>query len=245
MNEHSIQILEALKAKQNSKKALWLTNYVKHDIKSFGVGIPEIREIIKQFEIDSKFKIRPLKTQIEFLNDLMKHEFTESKLAAILYLQLYWKTKNVDELMKITTDWFNNEWITDWNVCDWLCVRLLSPALDKEPELTVSFFTEWNQSPNLWKARASLVPFAQCKTISKHSETILKFSKVLIKREERFCKTAVGWVLRQYSKIDDNLVMGFLEQHRKWTTKEVVRNATKHTQKKNINDSQYIIRITE
>ena len=221
-------MIETIQAKQNTDKALWLENYVKHDIKSFGVGIPEIREIIKQFEKDIELNKSSIKVQFEFLNDLMKNDFTEPKLAAILFIQLYWKSKNAEDILNISSSWFENVWISDWNVCDWLCVRLLTPLLDKEPNLAVSVFNEWNKSQNLWKARASLVPFAQSKKIERHTETILQFSTELIKRQERFCKTAVGWVLREYSKADTKFVTDFLENHKEWTTKEVIKNATKY-----------------
>ena len=228
MNNLSRQMIETIQAKQNADKALWLENYVKHNIKSYGVSIPEIREIIKLFVIETEIHKSSFKVQIEFLNDLMKNDYTEPKLAAILFIQLYWKSKNAEEILSIASSCFDNHRISDWNVCDWLCVRLLTPILDKEPDLAVSVFNEWNKSHNLWKARASLVPFAQCKHIEKHTETILQFSTELIKRQERFCKTAVGWVLREYSKIDPKFVTDFLENHKKWTTKEVIKNATKY-----------------
>ena len=43
-----------------------------------------------------------------------------------------------------------------------------------------------------------------------------------------FCKTDVGWVMRQYSKADSEFVTNFLEKHKKWLTKEVIINATKY-----------------
>lgn len=228
MNEFSGQIVKAIREKQDVQKARWLENYVKHDIQSFGVGIPEIREIIKDFEKHKRLSESSIEFQTEFLNDLMAHAYTEPKLAAVLFVQLYWQTKHAGEILTITSGWFNNEWIRDWNVCDWLCVRLLSPVLDKDPLMAVEEFSGWNKSPDLWKARASLVPFAQSKTISNHQVTILQFSTELIKRPERFCKTAVGWVLREYSKTDPAFVKDFLEQFKAWTTKEVISNATKY-----------------
>ncbi|MBU6146450.1 MAG: DNA alkylation repair protein [Paenibacillaceae bacterium] len=50
----------------------------------------------------------------------------------------------------------------------------------------------------------------------------------LIRRDERFCKTAVGWILRVYSKIDRDMVIDFLEHHQQWLTREVVNNAKKY-----------------
>lgn len=228
MSEYANRIIEELKAKRNKDKAIWLENYVKHNVKSLGVGIPVIREVIKYFVRETQFNESPIKQQIEFLNDLMADEYTEPKLAAILFVQLYWKTNNTDNLLNVISNWFDRGDISDWNVCDWLCVRILTPILDKAPELAISEFREWNKNGDIWKARASLVPFAQSKTIVNHIEIIVDFSTVLIRREERFCKTAVGWVLREYSKVDKELVIYFLEKNKEWTTKEVEKNAMKY-----------------
>lgn len=220
-------IVNRIDEQGNSKKAAWLENYVKHSVKSKGVGIPQIREIVidaaKKFDINTK----PIPEQIDILNNLMKQEYTEHKIAAIIYIQLFLKDYS-HEIIKPISHWFDNGYIKDWNVCDWLCVRILSPMIDSSPDLIIPELEQWNKNENLWKARASLVPFAQCKNISAHWNHINKFSQVLIKRDERFCKTSVGWVMREYSKKDKSLVADFLVKHSKYTTKEVVSNATKY-----------------
>lgn len=134
--------------------------------------------------------------------------------------------------MIIISDWFDKEWITDWNVCDWLCVRVLTPMVDAWATDTSKELRKWNKNQNQWKARASLVPFAQCKSLTTHKNIIKEFSVELIKRDERFCKTAVGWVLREYSKIDSGFVSGFLDEYKNWTSKEVIKNVAKYINKK-------------
>lgn len=228
MNTNSEYIIGLIEARQNKDKATWLENYVKHDIKSLGVGIPAIREIVKQSEKELHVTALSIPAQKKMLDDLMLQSYTEHKLAAILYIQLFWKNTDPDTVLNLISDWFDQGAINDWNVCDWLCVRLLSPLLDRVPRQAVNEFTVWNQDPNQWKARASLVPFAQCKTIERHTKTIFEFSIRLIKREERFCKTAVGWVMREYSKINPQLVIDFLENHKEWMSNEVRKNAAKY-----------------
>lgn len=228
MHSYAQAIILNLEDQQNADKARWLENYVKHEVKSLGVGIPDIRKIVQSVEKEVRITSLPLADQIRFLNDLMQSEYTEPKLAAILYIQLNWKTQYPQQTLNLCANWFDQAWITDWNVCDWLCVRLLSPVLDAHPELAVPAFQEWNTSPVLWKARASLVPFAQSKTLDQYEKIMLSFSEVLIQREERFCKTAVGWVLRQYSKIDSKVVTDFLDTYKDWITREVEKNATKY-----------------
>jgi hypothetical protein len=67
--------------------------------------------------------------------------------------------------------------------------------IDNWTKQTIIELKKWNKDKNHWKARASLVPFAQCKTIDEHKDIVNEFLIELIKRKERFCKTSVGLVL--------------------------------------------------
>lgn len=231
MKEISKNIQNKITSIGNSDKAKWLENYIKHGIKSKGVGIPEIRDIVKEATKDYKLLELDISKQVDLLSDLMTSEYTEDKLSAIIYIQLNWNRTNEPEKIALISDWFDKELITDWNVCDWLCVRLLTPMIDNWPKNTLRELKKWNKNHNQWKVRASIVPFAQCKSLDKHKNLVEEFSIELIKRDERFCKTAVGWVLREYSKIDSGFVTRFLDENKKWTTNEVIKNATKYINK--------------
>ena len=113
-------IQDRLAALGNEKKARWLENYVKHDSRSRGVGIPQIREELKAVVRETALSEQAPEIQIALLDDLMRQPFTEDKLAAILYLQLYWKEENPARQLKLISYWLDERWISDWNVCDWL-----------------------------------------------------------------------------------------------------------------------------
>lgn len=66
-------------------------------------------------------------------------------------------------------------------------------------------------------------PFAKCKSINKQKSIIEEFSFELIKRDERFCIAAIGWVLREYSKIDAGFVRRLLNEYENWTDKVVIK----------------------
>jgi 3-methyladenine DNA glycosylase AlkD len=221
-------ITDKLKAAQNAGKAEWLENYVKHDIKSLGVGIPEIREIVTEAVNKLGLSGKSIREQEQILNQLMEEVYTETKLAAIIYIQLFWQQISCKTKLELLSQWFDKGWISDWNVCDWLCVRIITPLIEKDPGVTVAELIKWNRSANLWKARSSLVPFAQASNIQDHKAEIRKLASELIKRNERFCKTAVGWVLREYSKVDAIFVLDFIDEHKTSFTAEVVRNAKKY-----------------
>lgn len=228
MNNSAANIKQRIVESANEAKARWLENYVKHSIKSYGTGIPLIREIVKSEVKNSGTDTLTLAEQSVLLNALMAGESAEEKLAAILYIQLIWKTDHAGVQLKLIAGWFDQKCIYDWNVCDWLCVRLLTPLLDNHPNVVIGELSRWNSATYFWKARASLVPFAQCSRKTDYIKIIETFSIQLIKRPERFSKTAVGWVLREVSRHHKDFVYSFLEKHNEWATAEVIKNATKY-----------------
>ena len=84
MNKYSQNIIGSIKAIQHADKAQLLENYVKHNIKSYGVGIPEIREIIRNAEETNLISKQSIAEQSQFLDDLMKQEYTEPKLSKLI-----------------------------------------------------------------------------------------------------------------------------------------------------------------
>ena len=229
MNHYGQKIAEELKSKAKTKKADWWNRYLKGEIPFLGVGIPEIRKLLLDINRVEGLDQLPLNRQVGLVNNLMKGQYAEEKLAAILYMQLFWLGKqNNSLLLSIISDWFDDRHIYDWNTTDWLCVRILTPLVESGDETVIWKLKQWNRDPYLWKARASVVPFAQARTILNYSREIERFSDILIRREERFAKTAVGWVLREYSKHDPDFVLSFLSKHVKYTSAELKRNALKY-----------------
>ena len=208
-----------------SSKKVWWEKYMKGIIRFYGVGIPDIRKIIKDREIG----LLSTKEQEILADSLISLPHTEEKLASILILQMYWKDKiDLKRQLKLISSWFDKKYIFDWNTCDWLCVRVLTPMVYRNSPIVIDEFRQWNKEKYLWKARASLVPFAQAKNLKIHSDIVRHFCSVLIKRKERFSKTAVGWVLREASTFDKDYVHSFLEEHAEWISREVYKNATKY-----------------
>ena len=213
-----MDISEQLKRSGSMKKAAWWNQYLKGEIPFLGVGIPEIRKVFLDREKEDSFSRLSMNKQVALVNGLMRGSYAEEKLAAILYVQLFWmEWMKAGFLMNLVSDWFEDRHIHDWNTTDWLCVKILAPLVDSGDPEVIWKLKVWNRDPYLWKARASLVPFARAKTITDHAREIDRLADTLIRREERFAKTAVGWVLREYSKHDVGFVLDFLSRHVKHT----------------------------
>lgn len=229
MNRLHQIVFDEIKEKATPDKAEWWNQYMKGEIPFLGVGTPEIRAVFLNHNKKSAFEDMAMNQQVSLVNGLMRGKYAEEKLAAILYVQLFWLTRMKGSfLMSIVSDWFEDRYIFDWNTTDWLSVRILTPLIDSADPQIIWKLKQWNRDSYLWKARASLVPFARAKYISQYSKEIWQFSDTLIRRKERFAKTAVGWVMREYSKHDPDFVLDFLSKHVNDTSAEVKRNALKY-----------------
>lgn len=71
MNTIADYIIAEIELLSNPEKARWQENYVKHNTKAYGVGIPDIRKVVKQAE--RKYTIRKLSddTQFAFLDSFI------------------------------------------------------------------------------------------------------------------------------------------------------------------------------
>lgn len=233
MNQHAETLVQELKLRSIPQKADWWNSYMKGEIRFIGTSIPEIRKLLIEKNRSEGLDQLPMNQQVSLVNGLMRSELAEHKLAAILYLQLFWLGRQKNSfLLGLVSDWFTDRYIHDWNTSDWLCVKVLAPIIDSGDQEVIWTLRRWNRDPYLWKARASLVPFASAKTMGMYPKTIYSFSDILIRREERFAKTAVGWVMREYSRLDVDFVLDFLNKHVKHTTWEVKRNALKYHRQK-------------
>ena len=223
---HNLQL--RLNKVANKKTRDWWEQYIKHDTIFRGVGIPKIREEIKQWHTRNQIDTLPLNDQLDLALSFFAEKYAEDKLAGVLFLQYYLYNKfDWKLLISKFEEIFNNEYIYDWNVCDWFCVRVLGPMIKENGMPCAKAISKWNNSKNLWQARASVVAFANYTKHSEYKLLILGSSSKLIRREERFAKTAVGWILRELSKTDKKIVMSFIEKHRKYFSKESLKNGIK------------------
>ena len=150
-------------------------------------------------------------------------------LAGILFLQYYLYNKfDWELLLKKFEKLFNNGYIYDWNICDWFCVRVLGPIIKENGMPCAKAISKWNNAKNVWQARCSVVAFANLTKQKKFTPLLLKSCSVLIKREERFAKTGVGWIMRELSKTDKKIVVDFINKDKKHFSKESLTNSIKY-----------------
>ena len=215
----------------SQKKKQWWEKYMKNVIRFRGVSIPEIRNLQKDW-YKIHLKHFTYEEQVEIAIELFRQDLAEDKLAGILLLQNYLFDKISLEYMIMQYDIiFKEKLIYDWNICDWFCVRVLTNTIKKYGIDAANIISSWKSEEYLWKARASVVSFIGLTKDNRYYSNIFENCGVLIKREERFAKTAVGWILHDIYKTDKQIVFNFIDNNLKYFDKESLKNALKYTDK--------------
>lgn len=226
-NKRLIQTLESKLDKIADRKTRdWWENYVKHNTKFRGVGIPQIREKLKEWYKEESISKLPLNEQLELALSFFAENYAEDKLAGILFLQDYLYNKfEWKKLLPKFEKLFKNNYIYDWNICDWFCVRVLGPMIKENGMPCAKAISKWNNAKNVWQARCSVVAFANLTKEKEFISLFLNSCSVLIKRDDRFAKTAVGWILREMSKSDKRIVIDFISKNKNYFSKESLTNS--------------------
>ncbi len=216
----------------NIERKQWFENYIKHNTKFRGVEIPTIRNELKDWYKQDNIDKYPLDKQLNLALSFFEEDYTEDKLAGILFLQLYlYKKFDYKVLLTRFESIFEKGYIYDWSTCDWFCTRVLRQMIKANGRECAEAISEWNTAENVWQARCSLVAFTTLTKENKYTAILLKSSNILIRREERFAKTAVGWILRELSKVDKQIVIDFISENRQYFSRESHENAIKYFEK--------------
>lgn len=219
-----------LRAHADPGRRRWWENYVKDAAPFLGVPMGTIRrELHAWYRERVDGEITPA-AQRDLALALLAGRTSEEKLAGILYMQELLLPAGVidcgDDLTRFAA-LFDGGQIHDWNVCDWFCIKVLGPLIGARGAGCATRVAGWRDAGNLWRARAALVAFVPLAEERAYYPEIEVSCAVLIRRPERFAKTAVGWILREVAAHDPAFTGAVIDAHLPHFSSESLANATK------------------
>jgi 3-methyladenine DNA glycosylase AlkD len=215
----------------------WWTRYLRGTAFFRGVKMEDIRTAVHAWYKEERLEEHLcVGQQKDLALKLLEENYTEDKLAGVLFLQ---------EILLLTgvLDWhsdlprfahlFDEGYIRDWNVCDWFCVKVLGPLVEQQGEACARAISEWREANSVWQRRASVVAFANLarkgnSNFPGFTEMVLYNCAHLLGSQERFVQTGVGWILRELSRSDQSHVIEFIETNLERFSREGLKNATKY-----------------
>lgn len=223
------QLQARLNRAASPKTKDWWEKYLRHVIPFRGVGIPEIRKQLADWRKTTEIAAWPEADQLGLALRLFESGMAEDKLAGILFLQDYLYDRFTWEmLLPEYEQLFARRLIFDWNTCDWFCVRVLGPTIAAHGLPCAEAIAAWRLAPDLWQARSSVVAFIPVSADARYHQLVFGACETVIQREERFAKTAVGWMLHDLSKHDKARVSRFVEEHIRYFSSEALKNTLKY-----------------
>ena len=228
------KLQQDLASRANPKTKTWWENYLKGAIPFRGVKMGDIRTALhtwlKEEAMQSGLSEEDRK---DLALSLLRETYAEDKLAGILLLQevlLPSGAINCHADLPRFASLFGDGYIYDWNTCDWFCVKVLGPLVEREGEACARAIAEWRHAENLWQRRASGVAFVNLahkgdSIFPGFTDMVLEICAATIQSPERFAQTGTGWVLRELSCAEPERVAGFIETFARHFSSEGLRYA--------------------
>jgi 3-methyladenine DNA glycosylase AlkD len=229
-----VSLQQQLDQHADPKTKAWWERYLKHVIPFRGVKMADIRAVLHQWVKDEGIDRLPAREQKELALALIRLDYTEDKLAGVLFLQeILLPARAIDwpaDLPRFA-DLFQEGFIYDWNTCDWFCVRVLGPLAEQQGAACAHAIAAWRKAEPLWQRRAAAVGFVNLAkrgdaNFPGFTDMLLDACAPLVASPERFAQTGAGWVLRELSLAEPARAVSFVEQRIGQFTREGLAYAT-------------------
>lgn len=236
-------LITRLRAHTDESYAKWHANYLRHVTPVLGVRMPLIRKVVHEWAEHHGLGGTDMERTRDIVMQLFYRDFEEEKLAGVLFV--HERMLKAGLLQVNDMDWlsqaFEDGGIADWNVCDWLAWKVVRTLVKNGG---VDAARDWIKTDGgLWRARCGLVGLLGIVDEEWGRSIIVKEAEVMIVREERWAKTAVGWVMREVGMRDAEAVGEFLEKMMEYVSMECARNAVKKIDKGERNRLLKLVRV--
>jgi 3-methyladenine DNA glycosylase AlkD len=222
-----------LEAAADDRTREWWERYLKGAVPFRGVPMAGIRTAVRELWTDERVQALPRDRQIGLALRLFAEPYCEDKLAGVLALAEHLLDDlGLGDVPRLAAP-FEDGHIADWNTCDWYCVKVLGPLVERAPDrrAAAEAIAGWRAATGLWQRRAAAVAFVNLAPrgdalFPGFVERVRSVCAANVRDPARFSQTGVGWVLRQLSRADPDAVAAFVRGHRADMSREALRSAT-------------------
>ncbi len=203
------------KVASNNTAKFFKTNpggYAEYD-KFIGVSVPQLRKIAKDFSSLSKPELLLL----------LKSSFNEERLLALIIKCNQYKKGSLKQREDLYKSYLKHlKYVNNWNLVDSSAHLIIGAHLLYNKDKTI--LTALAKSKNLWERRVAIVSTWYFIRHQQFDWTI-KIAKILLQDTQDLIHKAVGWMLREMGKKDENVLIEFLTQHAKHMPRTMLRYA--------------------
>jgi len=204
-----------LAKKADPQRAKGAKKYLKSPYKFFGLTAAEQREVLSRW-----LKDHPdldIDQVIKMADALWHSPYHEKKNLAVRLLDRYSKKleyRHLPFLGKMVQE------VNNWDHLDDISAHLLGQLIDNDPR-TLKRLPVWAKSKNFWVRRSALLcQLPQFRRKAGDKDLFFRLAIPMFdegdnwdKDERFFIRKAIGWVLREISKKEPDIVFDFVQQY--------------------------------
>lgn len=190
----------------NRKKAIGAQAYMKDIAPFLGVMTPDrrsfVRSVLSNLPVPTSDEIAETVRALWKLDE-REYQYAANDLLARHNMQLDKKflAEHCEYLIS-TKSW--------WDTVDGLGSAVVSPLTMKYP--AISLMRKWNKSDDIWLIRAS-IQHQRGRKYETDVKLLFELCAPHVAQKEFFIAKAIGWALRDLSRIDNREVIRFLTDH--------------------------------
>jgi 3-methyladenine DNA glycosylase AlkD len=179
-----------------------------------GVTVPDSRKVAKA-NVDISY---------EDLVQILKSRIHEDRLCALITLVYKFEEAKTEQEKKRVVDFYINNHLygNNWDLVDCVSDKILGPWLIKRDK---SLLYEYAHSSNIWERRISIITTFHFIRQREFEDTI-KISEILLNDKHDLIHKAVGWMLREMGKREQQELINFLNKHYKTMPRTMLRYST-------------------
>lgn len=180
--------------------------------KFLGVVVPELRKLSRKYK----------DLDWEGINQLMKSEWHEERMLALMVLIIQFKKGDSETQKKIHNFYLDNsKFVNNWDLVDLSAKDIVGAYLyDKDRSILYKLV----KSDDLWERRISVI--ASFYFIKKRDfKDIVALSEILLDDSHDLIHKATGWMLRETGKVNQSVLVDFLDRYYRQMPRTMLRYA--------------------
>lgn len=190
----------------NPKHAAAQKAYMKNHFEFYGLTAPERRKTQKPFLVKSY--LPPKKDLFRLVKKLWSLSQREYQMFGQELVNKYSKQFTKADIAILEYMVTHKSW---WDTVDFIAANMMGTYFKLYPELRKKYVKKWLNSKNIWLQRSALL--FQLKYKDQRDTVLLSGTiKQLLGSKEFFINKAIGWILREYSKVNPTWVTHFVQK---------------------------------
>jgi len=198
-------LVDELTAAATPERAVAEKKYLKSDLDFIGATVPTITTATKRLRREHPDLARP--DVLRLVQGLWERPVQELRMAAVTVLALYSPTLQAEDITLIEKMLRESK---TWALVDNLAASVVGPLWDRFPQLGTEM-DRWAEDEDFWIRRSALL--ASLKALRAGGgdfERFGRYADAMLEEKEFFIRKAIGWVLRDTSRMRPELVAAWV-----------------------------------